>query len=140
MSPARPLGSLGVAVVFAVALAACDRLLSDLQPDPDSINVKDVVDLARVGDATVLDRADTSAQLVARLPAAATVRTVTFTTSAGSFVLTGTREAVVRVQVDSADSRRRWAARAEIRRDTAASALVSAAVAGYRDTVRVRFR
>lgn len=125
----------------ALCLAACEGTLSELQPSADSIRVKDVVDLQRVGDTlAILTRVDSAITLVAYLPAAATVRSVAFTTSAGYFVLTGGKEATVRVETDTLDARKRWAARISIRKDTSAFAIISATVATYRDTVRVRFR
>jgi hypothetical protein len=122
-------------------LLGCDQWLSDLEPKPDTVTVKQVVDLRRVGDTLfTLNRADTAAMLVAHIASSATPPTVAFTTSAGSFVLTGSKEATVRAEADPSDPQQRYAARIEIRRDTSAYAIVSATVAGYRDTVRVKFR
>jgi hypothetical protein len=124
-----------LAVAAASALAACDRWQSTVLPDRDALRVKDVVDLTLV---SVLN--DTLARLVAHIPAAATVRGVAFSTTAGKFVLTGSNAVTVRVAVDPDDPAKRFAATVELLRDKdVRSSLVSATIADFRDTVRVTF-
>lgn len=132
-----------LALLMAVAGAgACNEWITEFEPDPESIPLRDIIHLTRAGGRTAPLAADGAASdtLLARLPADASTRVVTFTTTAGTFPLTASREAAVRAERDDADPERRLVARIVLRADTLpAVAVVSAKVADFRDTLSVAF-
>jgi hypothetical protein len=109
-------------------LGGCDPI-SEPEGDPDDVPMSEIITLSRLEVGPLLTGGSDTDTFVARLPAGATSRVVTFKTTLGSFVLAGSKEMKVRAEAagDSA-----LIARAELRADTlTGTAIVSASVGDF---------
>lgn len=116
-----------------VLVCACDSILTDLEPDPDSIPPEEVLLLTRKAGAVPLPADGTTVDtFYAYLPREASSRVVTFETTAGSFMpLPGAKKLDVRAEPDVLDDDR-LVAKAALRTDTVpTTAVVSAKVGEF---------
>lgn len=129
------------AALLASTLAGCD-LESELQPDPETVAVSDILDLTRSGgDLPIVANGNGADTLVARIPRGASDRVVTFTTSRGSF-LARPGLTTVKVRAEETDDRhdRRLVARVVLFGDTVAAPVVASATVGpYTDYLVIPF-
>lgn len=112
-----------------VALAGCDDVTRNLEPDSEGIPIDSIITLQRMGEGPL--RADSVSRdtLVATLPIDAAHRMVTFSTTAGAFPLVG-NEKQVTLRAEREEGVGRLIARVEFRSSTTpADAIVSATVA-----------
>jgi hypothetical protein len=93
-----------MALMFAIS---CESLSTDLEPDPDEIPPEEVLTISRAAGAAPLPANGTAVDTIyAHLPKDATVRVVSFATSAGSFLpIPGSKTLDVRAEDRSADGR-----------------------------------
>ena len=77
-------------MAFSLSLAVgCEGLVTDLEPNPESIELSQIIVLTRTGEDS-LSISDASVDtLIAYIPNKATVKQITFTTSLGDFELNG---------------------------------------------------
>jgi hypothetical protein len=131
----RRLAALGLAA--ALALAGCDELADNLQPE--SVDPKEIVALSRdVAGDVVADGAAT-VRLSASIPRRTATRTIEFTTTLGTFVETGTRSVKVRALDDPSDDDRAVASTLLRADTTAGTAYVRATISEQYDTLTIRF-
>ncbi len=120
-------------VLAACAAAACGLPdLVDPDVDPEDVPESEILDLTRTGGDLPL-RADGKTQdtLVARIPEGASSRVVTFTTSAGSFLLTPASKTIsVRAEKSADLHDSRLVARAVLVADTLPGTAVASAKVG----------
>lgn len=129
--------ALSTATVIA-ALTACEELTTPLEGNPDAVPLDSIILLTSDAQQIPAD-AISRAMLSARIPARASTVVLTFATTAGVFVETGTREIKVRASIDPTNTSTRVAVTA-LRSDTVnATAIVRAAVAEFTDTISVTF-
>lgn len=127
--------------IMAAALVGtnCDSLTSPLERDHDAVPDEEIISLsrARTGDLPASFAATDT--LVARIPAGAAKRLVTFKTTAGQFVESASKEITVRAVLELSSGK--LAARTLLRADTiAATAIVRATIADqFYDTLSIRF-
>lgn len=132
-----------VAIVWAmlmVGIAACDELTSDFIPRNFEVSPKEIINLTRArAPGTLQANGITTDTLIAHISLKATSRTVTFTTSGGTFEISGVREVKVRAESPLPDAEH-LQAKAILRTDTiAARVFVRASVGDFSDTVEIVF-
>lgn len=115
----------------------CDGLTSSLERDPASIKASEIIVVTSDQTSGIPADGKSTARLTALIPVESSNRTVTFTSNAGSFVETGTREVRVFATINKNIGRRQ--ASTLLKADTvAAIAIVRATVGEFYDSVSVR--
>lgn len=133
--------SVAVIVGGVLALTACD-LTTDLEPDPDTVPLDEILLLYRArGSLPLVADGQAVDTLIALIPRDATIRVVTFNTSIGGFLLGGgAKELRVRAEYEPAFKTQHLVARAVLRADTISGlAVVSATVADFRRYEYIQF-
>ena len=117
---------------------ACEAWLDTLEPDPETVPLSAIIDLARVGPNLPLPADGVSTDtIIARLPKEATTRVIKFSTTLGSFELTGGQKTIdVRSQLEGS----KLIARAILVSDTLpGTAVVRASVSEFSSYLQIRF-
>jgi hypothetical protein len=130
------------ALLLALSVASCDKILSEPERDSDDVPPSEILSLTRTGGDLPL-RADgvTRDTLEARIPEGSTARTVIFTTSRGSFLLSPVKQELkVRAEPSGNDNDGRLIARAVLVADTIpGQAVVSASIGDFTQYLFVPF-
>ena len=129
-SAAARLGACLATLLILLAASSCDELLTDLEPDPESIAPEDILFLERSAGAVPLPANGTATDTIyAYLSGDATSRVVSFATSAGSFLpIPGAKAIDVRAEENGGGYR--LVAKAVLRADTVATTAVVSAKVG----------
>ena len=126
--------------VLGFVLAVASACITDLEPDPDSVSLDEVLQLTNQLDPAVLPADGTSEDLLtARIPRASRERGIAFKTTAGTLIPGGGTESTVRATPDPDDPA--WLkATVRLRSDTVATtAFAQASIGGFTDTLSIAF-
>jgi hypothetical protein len=128
--------------LLAVALTGCENLSTSLERDPDSVPRAEILEFTRAGGSLPLLANGVAVDtLIAIIPRDANPRLVTFSTTAGTFPLTGNaKEIKVRAEYEPTYQKDKLVARAVLRSDTVpGKATVSAAVGDFKEYREIEF-
>lgn len=116
----------------------CRGITSDNERKESAVALSEIIKLTASAPSIVAD-GKTTVRLSARIPADASTKTVTFSTTAGAFVESASKEVKIFAWPDSANKDKRLATTL-LRSDTLGStAIIRATVGEYYDTVTVLF-
>jgi hypothetical protein len=134
------INTIGRSLILILLLAGCEDWLSDPEPSVDDVPLSEIVDVERAGEPLPLAADGVSADSIfAFLPLDARTRIVKFTTTAGSFDLTGGQRTVDVRAVRTEDGMRLRASAVLIADTVAVTAVVRGTVGEFSDFVLVPF-
>lgn len=123
---------------LATGISACESITTENERDESSVPMADIIAVDASVSSLPADGSSTT-RVSAHIPAGASAKTVTFTTTAGVFLESATKEVKVFAAQDASNSGKRVASTL-LRSDTvAARAIIRATVGDYYDTVSVTF-